>query len=507
MASGSRRKRGNDEYIFVDGRVMRQDEALRIDLGDATVPGQAEAASVPGAAEAMAATHGSPVRSSGKVEGHGLPSDQIAAAQATKRTRGRGKKARGNDATGQDAPARKTMGEAFREMEESDAFELTEEAAAGNITLNRTKYLMAEDKRIMRTKYLIFGIACVVIALFALCINPTQPGQFNSPVDVIRSIGAWFTLVPSMLFDSASYGQAFAAVKADIPSYANCMLQTWNVAKFAISGMLLALAGMLYQNTFRNPIAAPSMLGVSNGMNVALLVLVLQFGTYATGYVDLYYIYSIIGGVLVLVLVLAGGKWISGKGRFNVVNMILMGTVISQLLGVIMTYANAYLLDDATLITYSELQSATNLTSGLSFAVLIIGAIISIAPVFMFRFRLNLISFSDEETRLLGADPTKLRIVSLACGSIMILVAQLTCGQVAMASLMIPFLVRSVFGSEFRKQLGGNILAGMLVLLVCGVLGQLIAIDGVAVGMGPIVSIIAIPLLVWMLAIRQRSWD
>ena len=74
-------------------------------------------------------------------------------------------------------------------------------------------------------------------------------------------------------------------------------------------------------------------------------------------------------------------------------------------------------------------------------------------------------------------------------------------------SVVVPFVVRAVFGAEFRKQLGGNILVGAILLIVCGVLSNVIIINEMAAGLGTISTLIALPLFVWMLAIRQRSWD
>ena len=233
----------------------------------------------------------------------------------------------------------------------------------------------------------------------------------------------------------------------------------------------------------------------------------MQFGYLAYEHLGLYYLYSYIGGALVLVLVMLGGKWISGKRKFNTVNMILIGTIVSQLLGVIITYIENSFLTDADWEAYNRLVQAVDITSIWTYVSLIVGAIVTLVPVFVFRFRLNLVSFSDEETKFLGVDPEKLRLLALTCGSIMILTAQVNAGQVAMMSLVIPFIVRAVFGAEFRKQLGGNILIGAILLIVCGVVSNMIVINEMKAGLGAISTLIALPLFVWMLAIRQRSWD
>ncbi len=475
MASGSKRKRGDDEYVFIDGHAMRADEVVRIELADS------DATLAPGQKEAAAGAGGAAVGAGG------LPG-----------VKGR----RRREASGGGARSRGLAG-----LRDDDAFALTDEAAAGEIPFATSSALMQEERHVMRMKYLAWGVALAVVVVVSLCMSSTVTTTMHTPLQVIKSVGAWFQLTYTQIFHYSAYTNLHRDIVAAMPYYADCTLQIWMVFKYVACGALLAVAGMLYQNTFRNPIAAPSMLGVSNGISFALFILVVQFGYAATQHLGLYYLYSFIGGLAVLLLVMLGGKFISGPGRFNVVNMILMGTVISQLLGVVLTYAQAYIMDDAAWDAYYLLQNATGIHNGITYGVLIIGSAVSLIPIILFRFRLNLVSFSDQESKLLGVNPNKLRLLTLGCGSLMVLVAQLIAGQVSMASLIIPFIVRAVFGSEMRKQLAGNLLVGALLLLVCGDFGTLIKFDGVSVGLSMVVSVVAIPLFIWMQAIRQRGWE
>ncbi len=505
MANFSRRKRGDDEYVFVDGRAVRADEVVRIDVGDTgstIVPGQGEEVSVPGAKEAARAA-----AASGAVASGVAASAAAGAAGTDAGDAGTADIARRQDLPS-DAATEGAMRRGFRGLRNSNAFELTPDAQAGEAPIARTEDLGRDDRRVLHIKYAIFGAALIVAVVLSLGINHTDLSIFDTPIDVIRSIGWWFNLTFTSIFNPEMYGSLHREAIASVPYYDECIQQIWIVAEYVIAGAILAVSGMLFQNTFRNPIAAPSMLGISNGINFALFILVMQFGYEAMQHMDLYYIYSAIGGLGVLILVIVGGSWISGPGRFNVTNMILMGTVISQLLGVILTYAEAFLMDESSWDAYYLLQNGTTATDTIAtYLILIVGAIIAIVPIFVFRFGLNLVSFSDEESRLLGINPNRMRVMALACGSLMLLVAQLTVGQVAMVSLIIPFIVRSAFGSEFRKQLFGNLLVGSLLLLVCNDIGTFITIEGQAVGSAMIIQIVTLPLFVWMLAVRQRSWE
>jgi ABC-type Fe3+-siderophore transport system permease subunit len=76
-----------------------------------------------------------------------------------------------------------------------------------------------------------------------------------------------------------------------------------------------------------------------------------------------------------------------------------------------------------------------------------------------------------------------------------------------MVSLVVPFAARAVFGSEFRKQLLGNVLLGALVLLVCRDLVSCIPFVGDGVPLGTMVTFVTLPAFVWVMAIAQRQWN
>ena len=487
MANGSRRNRGS-EYVFIDGRAMRADEAMGAPVQETYVPGREQNATVPGAAQAGRS---------------GFGRDRSSQAGASESAR---QAAPGENETGNRISKRKSSRESLREMNADDAFAMRDSAAAGKGFIMGGESLLADDKRKMRSLYLVFGLV-LLVCFFISCCADTARIAFRSPIEVVQGLATWASIQFASIFHPQDVADMRVAAAASFPDYAAVAYQLGQTLKYALCGIMLAISGMLYQNSFRNPIAAPSMLGVTNGVTFAVLVLVMLFGYNAYQHLGLYYLFAYIGGALVLVLVILGGKWVSGKRKFNVVNMILIGTVVSQLLGVIVTYVENNFMTDMDWEAYERLLNATDITSVWTYVSLIVGAIVTLLPVFAFRFRLNLVSFSDEETKFLGVDPERLRLLALTCGSLMILTAQVNAGQVAMMSLVVPFVVRAVFGSEFRKQLGGNILVGAILLIVCGLVANMVIINDMPAGLGPVSTLIALPLFVWMIAIRQRSWD
>lgn len=411
-------------------------------------------------------------------------------------------------------PKKGRLRQALKDMNEEDAFELRGEAGDGQPqeddaevgTLAHAESFLRVERRTMRRKYLLFGAILLAVVCFSLCLSHNFYFRMYSPVDVAACYGSWFQLTFTRLTNPTAYAQAAAAVMQGLPMYQDVIYGVEETFKYIVCGILLAISGMLYQNTFRNPIAAPSMLGVTNGVNLAILILVIQYGSQVLQDVSVYYLYAYIGGAAILAVVILGGWWTSGKGRFNVVNMLLIGTIISQLLSTIITYAQNWLTTDQYNAIY-QLQTMAGLENGWTWVTLSVGLLVSIVPVIVFRFRLNLVSFDDMETRVLGVNPNRLRILALLCGSIMILTASVNAGQVAMASLVIPFIVRGVFGVEFRKQLMGNVLLGSILLLVCGDFVSAVYIHGMSLDLGSVVTVLALPLFVWILAAGQRSWE
>lgn len=469
--AGFRRKREADEYVFVDGRAVLRSETIEPPTEGVAAPGQQ-------------------------------------AAENARRGAGRSSGVRFG---GGNREALGVAREALRDLDNSDAFELrggfqgsAAEPVAVSVDIEAN---LEEDRRLLRRKILIVGGVLLLVSLFSLCISESYYFTLNAPTDVAACIGSWFYLTFVRITNYAQFAQAQNEVVQRLPMYFDVLAEVLLVAKYLACGAMLAISGMLYQNVFRNPIAAPSMLGVTNGINLALLILVLQLGVAARTRLGMYYLYAYIGGAVILALVIFGGRMMSGKGKFSVVNMILIGTVLSQMIGVFIQYVEVTFMTDDLVYAYQLMQMAANQNSVWTFATLAIGAVVSLVPIIALRFRLNLLSFNEAEVRLLGADPNKLRIVALVCGSIMILTAQVNAGQVAMASLVVPFVARAVFGSEFRRQLLGCVLLGALVLLLCGDVVNYFLVYVVPLDLGSVVTILALPLFVWMLVIQQKTWD
>jgi iron complex transport system permease protein len=213
-------------------------------------------------------------------------------------------------------------------------------------------------------------------------------------------------------------------------------------------------------------------------------------------------------GAAILVFVTLAGRRLSGKGRpFDIVTMLLIGSIFSQLIGFVVSYVTLYLMDPDMYEIYFNISQALVVdTSFLSWTALGVASAASAIPVFVLRFRLNALAFTEEEVRLFGVNFTTLRAAALICGAIMILAAQVHVGMVGMISLIVPFLSRSVFGCEFRKQLVGNLCIGPILLLACRDVADLIPFVGDGIAVGSAVSVVALPVFMVIMAKQMRGW-
>lgn len=276
-----------------------------------------------------------------------------------------------------------------------------------------------------------------------------------------------------------------------------------------ICAVLLSVSGMLYQNVFKNPVAGPSMLGVSSGVSLGVVILVAVYGANATTLLRERYLLCYGCGVGILLLVLLVGKLISRKsGSLNIMVMLLAGMLLSQLLGFVISFITLFVMEtDDYLLFYTVSQQLVIDTSLISWLCLGTAALVSLLPIYLLRFKLNGLAYGELEARTLGLNLSRLRAVALLCGSIMILAAQVHTGMVGLVTLVVPFISRSLFGCEFSKQLAGNVCLSGIFLLICRDLADLIPFVGDGIAIGSLVGFVALPLFLALMARQSRAWE
>ncbi|MDO4501697.1 MAG: iron ABC transporter permease [Coriobacteriia bacterium] len=367
------------------------------------------------------------------------------------------------------------------------------------------------DQAAFRRKTVALVVVLLVVYALSLCISVTTY-QVYSPGEAVAALVTWVQTSFATMFQGAHY--TTVDLTDLCPNYFQVLDRAGISVMAILCGIVLTTSGMIYQNVFRNPVAAPTMLGVAGGLNMGLLIFVGVYGSMALYATTAHYLFAYLGGFFALILVLALSRLINGKRWFSVVDMLLVGSIVSQVFGQIVLYVTYYVFDDETFLIYTTINEVLQVnTEPVAYAFLIVGFLVTFIPVFLIRFRLNALSFTETEARGMGVDLNRFRYVMLFLATIMVIVAMAHAGMVGMAALIVPFLSRAFFGAESRKQLVGNILIGAILVLVCRDIAALLSIVLWKAGflfdfpIGVVASLVCLPFFVWIVARQQRTWE
>ncbi len=348
------------------------------------------------------------------------------------------------------------------------------------------------------------------VFVFAMCIRTGAPELLPPPL-VFHNFTLWIRLSLAELFHQPLALQRQEMIN-DSPYYLETVARFRILLMTMICGAVIAMGGMVFQILFHNPMAAPSMLGVSSGVNLGLILLVVRYTVDAYGMTKERLEYCLTGAFGMLILVLAAGRF-AGKNRRSVTDMLLAGAVLSQLLGTVITWLR-FQMDQETLIIYQDLtlygftMNTTYEFASRSLIALAILAVVCIFPLYRMRFSFNIMSFSDEEAQMFGLPVGLIRVISIILVTIVVTLAILFCGGVGALSLVVPHICRYIYGSRFESILGHSIFWGAFLLLICRAVSSLIYLEGIgSFPLATLVGLISAPILAVVLAQRKRGWE
>ena len=260
-------------------------------------------------------------------------------------------------------------------------------------------------------------------------------------------------------------------------------------------GCALSTAGTAYQSVFRNPMAAPDILGASSGacFGAALSILL---GLGRGGVTALAFAASLVTVALVYVI----ARRIRGN---QVVNLLLSGIMISSLFSAGTSYIK--LVADPTnqlpAITYWLMGSLSGTRmQDVAFALLPIAA--GLIPLLLLRWRVNLLTLDEEEARSMGVNATALRLVVILCATVLTAASVSVSGMIGWVGLVIPHLSRKLVGNDCRRLLPAAMLLGAIfLLLVDNVSRNLLAVE---IPIGILTAFIGAPFFIYLMTRKEH---
>lgn len=266
-----------------------------------------------------------------------------------------------------------------------------------------------------------------------------------------------------------------------------------------VIGAALASSGAAYQGVFRNPMVSPDILGASAGAGFGAAVAILL----SLPAVDIQLCAFAFGIAAVAISYLVSLRF--GRGHNGVVVLILSGMVVATMFSSFLSLTKFVADPDSKLpaITFWLMGSLASVAPR-DVATVSVPIALAAVPLFLMRWRLNVLSFGDEEARAMGVDTKKFRLVVILCSTLMTASAIAVCGMVGWVGLKVPHLARMLVGPNYARLLPVSlVLGGLYLLLVDDVARNICSVE---IPLGILTSLIGAPFFLWLMSRGKKSW-
>lgn len=275
----------------------------------------------------------------------------------------------------------------------------------------------------------------------------------------------------------------------------------WNVRlprviMSVLVGACLSAAGAAYQGVFQNPMAAPDVLGASAGAG---------FGAALAIYVGLSSMYITLAAFGMSLLTVALVFWVSrhAKGE-RVLGLVLAGIMVSSLFqaGTSFIKLAADPTNKLPEITYWLMGSLSGAKwSELGFVIW--PMLLGLVPLFLLRWRLNVLAMGDDEARAMGVDAGRLRIWLIIAATLVTAASVSVSGMIGWVGLVIPHMVRRICGSDYRWLMPCSMLGGGTFLLIVDNVSRNVTTSGIPIGI--LTAFIGAPFFLWHITGRGEK--
>ncbi len=265
----------------------------------------------------------------------------------------------------------------------------------------------------------------------------------------------------------------------------------------AIVGSSLSCAGATLQGIFRNPLVDPFILGISAGA---------AFGCAITiGFISFIPI-QFTAFIFALVAVLITYGVASIQGEASRLPLILSGITVSSFFTALVSITK-FIVDPHKLqsIVY-WLMGSLSLADWYSVKVGLIGIFLGVVPIFLMRWRINVLSMKDEEAKALGINVKIERLLFIIFSSLAVSVVTSLCGIIGWVGLMVPHLVRMSVGADHKTLLPFSLAIGAAFMIASDTLSRTLSSFDIPVGI--ITALIGAPFFIYLLKRGgKESWS
>jgi iron complex transport system permease protein len=327
---------------------------------------------------------------------------------------------------------------------------------------------------------LLLSLALVLsITIGAVYIPPTSVAQF-----ILEALS--FSPDPGILSDKL----ATIVLQLRLP----------HAILIVMAGAALAASGAGYQGLFQNPLADPYLIGVASGAGLgAVLAMSLNWPSNLLGFFSIP-VAAFVGAAVTVIIVYNLARF---GNMLSTTNLILAGVAVGSFASALTSFimlrsegevrrAIAWLLGGSTLSGWAPVIAS------LPYIAISLGILVASG------YALNVLQFGDEQAQQLGLPVERVKILIILSASLATATAVSFTGVIGFVGLIVPHMIRILWGPDYRQLIPLSILAGATTLLIADILARiLLAPQEVPIGI--ITALAGAPFFLWILRRSQRG--
>jgi iron complex transport system permease protein len=275
-----------------------------------------------------------------------------------------------------------------------------------------------------------------------------------------------------------------------------------------LAGSALAVAGLQMQTLFRNPLAGPSVLGITAGAGLGVALVMLTTGGAASIYAIrqlglggswLIVIASVTGSGIVMPIILLISSRIKDNISLLIVG-IMIGNVTISVVSIWQYFSDPEQIQDYLMWTFGSLGGVTS--SQLSIFIIIVS--LGLIMAFFGSKSLNTLLLGENYARSLGLNIKLTRLYLIVTTSILAGTVTGFCGPIAFVGIAVPHLSRSLLGtSDHRILIPFTLILGAMLMLACDIIAQLPG-SQISLPINAITALLGSPVVVWVI-LKNRN--
>lgn len=309
-------------------------------------------------------------------------------------------------------------------------------------------------------------IILIILSLISLCI-----GRYN--ITVLNVIKILF----GNINDAIEYNLIF-----------NIRLP--RVILVIISGGALALSGMVFQSIFQNPLISPDVLGVTSGCSFGAAIGIVFM---AASNIIIQVLSFIFGLVSVIFSLFLCNSMKNNKILALIISGIVTSSIASSGVMIIKYFADPF--KELPTIDFWLMGGFYN-SKWSNLSVVMPLVFIATIIIFLFKWRLKVLTMGEDEAKLLGVDVKKLRAVCILAATLLVSSVISVTGIISWIGILAPHIVKSIVKEDITKIIPLTIITGAIIMVIADTLARSLISTEIPISI--LTSLIGAPFLVYI---------